>query len=277
MVRFPNCKVNLGLHILGKREDGYHNLETVFYPVAVCDALEILPLRDHNTPLFTLSGLPVSGDAGSNLCLKAWHLLKADFPQLPAVSIHLHKAIPMGAGLGGGSADGAFLLVMMNEISGLGISVESLAQYALQLGSDCPFFIYNKPCFATGRGEVITPINVSLSGYYLYIINPNIHINTGEAFRQLHYKNQPQSLRDIIQQPVEEWRDVLHNDFEAGIAKQYPVVGNLVQQLYRHGAAYAAMSGSGSTVFGIFRQKPEALRLPEDYFVKIISRNMRLY
>ena len=272
MVRFPNCKVNLGLHILGKREDGYHNLETVFYPVVVCDALEVLPLHnDSHAPQFALSGLPVFGDAGSNLCVKAWYLLKADFPQLPAVSIHLHKAVPMGAGLGGGSADGACMLAMVNEMFSLGLSAESLAQYALQLGSDCPFFLYNKPCFATGRGEVIEPVNLTLPGFYFYIINPNIHINTGEAFRQLLYQDHPQPLQNIIQQPVEEWKEILHNDFEEGIVKRYPVVGDLIQQFYQHGAMYAAMSGSGSTVFGIFKEKPEELVLPDDYFGRIVA------
>ncbi len=274
LIRFPNCKINLGLHISGKREDGYHNLETVFYPVPICDALEILPLyNDSNAPYFTLSGLPVSGDANNNLCMKAWQLLKADFPKLSAVNIHLHKAIPMGAGLGGGSADGAFMLMMLNEKFNLGLSAERLARYALQLGSDCPFFIYNKPCFAAGRGEIIEPINISLSGYYFYIINPNIHINTGEAFRQLQYQNHTESLRDIIQQPPEQWKQVLHNDFEKGIVSQYPVVGNLIEQLHQHGAEYAAMSGSGSTVFGIFKNKPEALLLPADYFARIVAAN----
>ena len=272
MIRFPNCKINFGLHILGKREDGYHNLETVFYPVSICDALEIMPLHDgSNTPQFTLSGLPVSGDAGNNLCMKAWQLLKDDFPQLPVITIHLHKAIPMGAGLGGGSADGAFMLMMLKETFNLDISTERLARYALQLGSDCPFFIYNKPCFATGRGEIIEPVNINLSGYYFYIINPNIHINTGEAFRQLQYQTHPQSLQTIIQQPIEQWKHVLCNDFEKGVVKQYSVVGDLIQRLYQHGAIYAAMSGSGSTVFGIFKNKPEALLLPGDYFTKIVA------
>ena len=272
MIRFPNCKVNLGLHILGKRADGYHDLETVFYPVSICDALEILPLPDDSDkPRFTLSGLPVSGDASNNLCMKAWQLLKQDFPQLPAVNIHLHKAIPMGAGLGGGSADGAFMLMMLNEKFNLGIPDESLAQYALELGSDCPFFIHNKPCFAAGRGEKTEPVNVNLSGFYFYIINPNIHINTGEAFSQLQYQNHTESLQNIIRQPIETWRDILRNDFEEGIVKQHSVIGDLVQQLYHHEAVYAAMSGSGSTVFGIFKNKPETLLLPDNYFTRIVA------
>lgn len=262
----------MGLHVVGKRNDGYHNLETVFYPLSVYDALEILPLSSSsNQPQITVSGLPVSDDAASNLCVKAWFLLHKDFPQIPAVNIHLHKAIPMGAGLGGGSADGALALLMLNDLFSLNLSSESLAYYALQLGSDCPFFIYNQPCFATGRGEKLKPVSLSLKGYYFYIVNPNIHISTKEAFAQLQYQTHTSSLRNIIQQPIESWREILTNDFEEGIAKQHPTIGEIKQQLYNHGAVYAAMSGSGSTVFGIFTNKPEPLLFSPLFFVKIVS------
>ncbi len=272
MIRFPDCKINLGLHILGKRNDGYHNLETVFYPLFIYDALEILPLSpQENLPQFTLSGLPVSGDAAGNLCMKAWHLLKKDFLQLPTVNIHLHKAIPMGAGLGGGSADGAFALMMLNDLFSLDLSSESLARYALQLGSDCPFFIYNQPLFATGRGEVIQPVSIPLKGYYFYVVNPNIHISTKEAFAQLQYQKHITSLHSIIEKPIESWKENLTNDFEEGIVQRHPIVGETKQQLYNHGAVYAAMSGSGSTVFGIFENKPSSLSFPADYFVKIVA------
>ena len=271
MIRFPNCKINLGLHILGKRTDRYHNLETVFYPIDICDALEILPIpHNDDQPKVTLSGLPVSGDDNNNLCVKAWYLLKKDFSQLPAINIHLHKAIPMGAGLGGGSADSAFILMMLNEKFDLHLSDEILSAYALQLGSDCPFFIYNKPCFATGRGELMQTISINLRGYYFYIINPNIHINTGEAFTQLTQTNHILSVNEIIQQPIESWKNNLVNDFENGITMRYPVIAEIKQQLYQHKAIYAAMSGSGSTVFGLFPQKPEELPFPENYFTKII-------
>ena len=271
MVRFPNCKINLGLHILGKRSDGYHNLETVFYPVNTCDALEILPLHNGNQPHLTSSGLPVSGDVNNNLCIKAWYLLKQDFPQLPAVTIHLHKAIPMGAGLGGGSADGAFILMMLNEEFNLQQPVEKLAAYALQLGSDCPFFIYNKPLFATGRGEEMQTVNITLAGCYFYIVNPGIHINTATAFGELTYKAHPLYLKEIIQQPIENWKENLANDFEEGIMKKHLVMGEIKQQLYQHGAVYAAMSGSGSTLFGIFRNKPADLSFPDSYFTKMVK------
>ena len=271
MIRFPNCKINLGLRVLGKRNDGYHNLETIFYPVAIHDSLEILPAPSgERQPRLSFSGLPVSGAIDSNLCTKAWHLLHHDFPQLPAVNVHLHKVIPMGAGLGGGSADGAFMLAMLNEKFDLGLPAGSLARYALQLGSDCPFFIYNRPCFAAGRGEVIEPISIRLGGYYFYIVNPNVHINTAEAFRELQYKNHTFSLKEIIQLPVIEWKEKLTNDFEEGILRKFPVIKEIKQQLYYNGAVYAAMTGSGSTVFGLFDAKPDMITLPDDYFVRLV-------
>ncbi len=272
MIRFPNCKLNFGLHILGKRNDGYHNLETVFSPLSIYDALEILPCSSQNNPpQITITGLPVSGDAASNLCIKAWHLLKNDFPQLPSVNIHLHKAIPMGAGLGGGSANGAFALMMLNDLFSLQLSAESLARYALRLGSDCPFFIYNQPVFATGRGEVMQPVSIGLKGYYFYIVNPNIHISTKEAFAQLQYQTHTISLQSIIEEPIETWKETLVNDFEEGISKRHPTIAEIKQQLYNHGAMYAAMSGSGSTVFGIFTSKPATLLFSPHFFVKIVA------
>lgn len=274
MIRFPNCKINLGLHILGKRADGYHDLETVFYPLYIKDALEIIPLQNEAKPKLSLSGFSVSGDDSNNLCIKAWHLLKADFPELPFVNIHLHKAIPMGAGLGGGSADGTAALMILNNIFNLQLSSESLAEYALQLGSDCPFFIYNKPLFATGRGELLQPVNINLNDFYFYIVNPGIHVNTSEAFAQLQPINHVTPLFQIIQQPIETWKNTLINDFEEGILKRYPLIADAKHKLYQHGAVYAAMSGSGSTVFGIFKKEPQPLSFPDVFFVKIISANI---
>lgn len=274
MICFPNCKINLGLHVLGKRSDGYHNLETVFYPLLIHDVLEILPLQnDVQTTRLSLSGLPVYGDNANNLCIKAWQLLQSNFPHLPAVNIYLHKAIPMGAGLGGGSADGAFMLMMLNENFNLGLSTGSLLQYALQLGSDCPFFMYNHPVFATGRGEVMKAVNINLSGYYFYIVNPGIHVNTAEAFRELQYKNHTLSLQVIIQQPIQEWKENVANDFEKSVAKKHPVIADIKWQLYNNGAVYASMTGSGSTVFGLFNKQPAALSFPEDYFTRVVKAN----
>ncbi len=271
MVRFPNCKINLGLHIIGKRADGYHNLETVFYPLQLKDALEILPAPHLSEPEISLSGLPVSGNDSNNLCIKAWHLIKRDFPAMPAVSVHLHKAIPMGAGLGGGSADGAFMLQMLNDQFRLQLAPETLAKYALQLGSDCPFFIYNTPMYGTGRGEILQPVPLRLHDYFFYIINPGIHISTAAAFQRLTYKPHPTPLSELIQQPVDLWKDKLVNDFETGMAVQHPDLADIKQQLYNHGAVYAAMSGSGSTMFGVFREKPATLSFPEQYVTHILA------
>ena len=273
MISFPNCKINLGLHILGKREDGFHNLETVFYPVALKDALELLPATNSTTAIeFTATGLAVDGNTDDNLCVKAYHLLKKDFPQLPAIKIHLHKAIPMGAGLGGGSADASCMLKLLNEKFHLNLSTDQLISYSLQLGSDCPFFIINKPCYATGRGEVLEEISVDLSAYKMALINPGIHVNTGWAFSNITPAIPARSLKEIIQQPAYTWKAELTNDFEGPVFAAYPEVKAIKDSLYKQGAVYAAMSGSGSTVFGIFhREAAPVLPNNSNYFIKIIN------
>ena len=274
MVVFPNCKINLGLRIIRKRNDGYHDLETIFYPIPMNDALEVIrtPATDTNVS-FQSSGLTISGDTSNNLCVKAYQLLKKDFPQLGPVQMHLHKVIPMGAGLGGGSSDGAFALQLINDLFHLQLSKEQLIGYALQLGSDCPFFILNQPCFARGRGEKMEPVTLDLSGYHFAIVNPGIHINTGWAFSQLQLDKPKQlelpDLRTIIQQPVPGWKETLINDFEAPVCKAHPEIASVKQQLYDAGAVYASMTGSGSTVFGLFTEKKE-LNFPEHYFWKLI-------
>jgi 4-diphosphocytidyl-2-C-methyl-D-erythritol kinase len=249
VVLFPNCKINLGLHVIGKRTDGYHDLETIFYPVAVKDALEVIAGKEFT---FQLTGLPVDDIHDNNLCVKAYHLLKKNFPDLPAVSVHLHKAIPMGAGLGGGSADGAFMLAMLNKQFQLHLSEEKLMLYALQLGSDCPFFIINQPCFATGRGENLTRVELDLSPYKIVLINPGLHVSTKDAFARLTPATPIQSIRKIIQQPIVTWKNELVNDFEKTVFELYPAVETIKERLYEKGAVYASMTGSGSTVFGIF-------------------------
>lgn len=271
MLSFPNCKINLGLHILGKRDDGFHNLETVFYPVPFKDALELIPST--NTDIeFTTTGLAVDGTAADNLCVKAYHLLKIDFPELPAVKIHLHKAIPLGAGLGGGSADAAFMLKLLNEKFKLNLSTDQLISYALQLGSDCPFFIINKPCLATGRGEMLEEIAVDLSAYKIVLINPGIHINTGWAFSNISPAQPARSIKEIIHQPVNTWKDELKNDFESAVFTAHPAIKEIKEALYTQGAVYAAMSGSGSTVFGIFEPNTGPVSLKDsNYFIKIIN------
>lgn len=273
MVAFPNCKINLGLNILQKRNDGFHDLETVFYPIALKDVLEIIPAKNTTTSSiqFTTSGLVVDGNNADNICFKAYELLKADFPTLPPIEMHLHKAIPMGAGLGGGSADGAFTLKLLNEQFKLNLSIEQLIDYALKLGSDCPFFIINQPCFATSRGEKMTPIALDLSAYTFVIVNPGIHVNTGWAFKQITPQQPKKSIQAIIAQPIETWKDELMNDFELPVATAYPTIHEIKQQLYRNGAVYASMSGSGSTVFGIFKKGANKVNYTaEGYFVKEI-------
>ncbi len=249
MVTFPNCKINLGLHITGKRPDGFHELETVFYPVPLKDILEVV---SSTTLQFQSTGIDIPGNPASNLCLKAYHLLKEDFPQLPPVQMHLHKIIPMGAGLGGGSADGAFALQLLNDKYFLGLSPTQLMKYALQLGSDCPFFILNQPCYATGRGEDLTPIKLDLSGYRFVIVHPGIHINTKWAFEQIQPGLPARSIKEIIQLPIQDWKYYLSNDFESPIKQNYPAIEAIKLALYKDGAIYASMSGSGSTVFGIY-------------------------
>jgi 4-diphosphocytidyl-2-C-methyl-D-erythritol kinase len=279
LIVFPDCKINLGLRILNKREDGFHNLETVFYPLPLQEALEIIRNNDQDNkePIrFTLSGNAVDGNTQDNLCVKAYQLLKKDFPELPAVKMHLHKAIPMGAGLGGGSADAAFTLKLLNEKFQLSLSTEQLIHYSLQLGSDCPFFIINQPCYATGRGEMLEPISLSLSGYQLLLINPGIHVNTGWAFSQLNITasasdsvTEQKNLKEIISQKPAAWRKELVNDFERPVFLKYPELNIIKEQLYQEGAIYAAMSGSGSSLFGLFEKgKIPTLSLPANYYVK---------
>ena len=272
MLLFPNCKINLGLHICNKRADGFHDLETIFYPVGLKDVLEIIPSHNSTTSIeFTASGLIVQGDEANNICIKAYHLLKKDFPDLPAIKMHLHKVIPMGAGLGGGSADGAFTLQLLNTKFNLNLSTPQLLNYALQLGSDCPFFIINSPCFATSRGEILEPIEVDLSDYQIILVNPGIHINTGWAFSQLSPALPEKSVATTIAQPITTWRQELQNDFERPVFEKYAEIKNIKEHLYESGAVYAAMSGSGSTVFGIFEKGIPAPQFSNtNYFVQTI-------
>lgn len=271
MIVFPNCKINLGLHVVQKRDDGFHNIETVFYPIPLIDALECIRDDKGNDIEFSLSGITLEGNANDNLCVKAYHLLKQNYPLLPAVKMHLHKVIPPGAGLGGGSADGAFALSLLNKKFNLDISEDKLIELAAQLGSDCPFFIRNKSSYATGRGEILEDVSVDLSSYKIIIVNPGIHISTGWAFSQLTPAALKKDLRKIIAQPITTWKNELINDFEAAVFSQYPEIKLIKESLYNHGALYAAMSGSGSTVFGIFEKTNDtAPSFPAHYFVKKI-------
>ncbi|HET6256517.1 MAG TPA: 4-(cytidine 5'-diphospho)-2-C-methyl-D-erythritol kinase [Puia sp.] len=249
MVSFPNCKINLGLKILRRREDGFHDLETIFYPLPLADILEAVRAPELQ---FTVTGRPIPGDPGANLTIRAWQLLRQDFPDLPFIHIHLHKRIPIGGGLGGGSADGAFMLELLNRKFRLGLDAALLARYAAQLGSDCPFFLLNQPCLGQGRGERLEPLPLDLSAYSFLLVHPGIHVSTADAFSRCRPNDSGPSLRSVITRPIELWRDTLINDFEAAIFTGYPILREIRQSLYDQGALYAAMTGSGSCLYGIF-------------------------
>jgi 4-diphosphocytidyl-2-C-methyl-D-erythritol kinase len=249
MVSFPPCKINLGLSILRKRPDGYHDLETCFLPVPWSDMLEIIPASIF---AFTSSGLDIPGDPADNLCVRAYRLLQKDF-NLPPVQIHLHKIIPTGAGLGGGSADAAYTLRLLNDIFDLSLTQQSLATYAAFLGSDCAFFTQDQPMIGTSRGEVLEPIDLSLTGKYVVICKPDIHISTAEAYASITPQIPSISIREILStKPLGEWWFHLKNDFEAPIMARHPAIRNTRDKFYVQGARYASMSGSGAAVFAIF-------------------------
>ena len=273
MVVFPNCKINLGLYITKKREDGFHDIATIFYPVQWQDALEIIPANPdaHTTIQFSGSGLPIPGNPENNLCIKAYTLLKTDFPNIPSIQLHLHKAIPMGAGLGGGSSDAATVLTMLNQYFELKIPEQQLSKFALQLGSDCPFFILNQPAIATGRGENLKPIEINLENYQFVLLYPSIHISTAWAFQQITPQMPKTDLRYAIHQPIEIWPTLLFNQFELPVFAAYPQLAQLKMELYHQGALYAAMSGSGSTIYGIFKKgNIPKLNIPENTLLKIV-------
>lgn len=262
MICFPNAKINLGLHITAKRKDGYHEIETCMFPIPLYDALEMIV--DKKT-VFDVSGLPIPGDEKENLILKALKFLKKDFNDLPHVYIHLLKNIPMGAGLGGGSADAAFSLTLMNKLFELHLEDWFLEEYAAQLGSDCPFFIQNTPKIATGRGEILESAEVDLKGDHILLIKPPIHIGTKEAYSGVKPQKPKSNLKDVLKDKSL-WKAQLVNDFEESIFPVYPEIAAIKNQLYEMGAYYAAMSGSGSTVFGLFEEVPEKIFWSETYF-----------
>lgn len=257
MITYPNAKINLGLNITEKRPDGYHNLETIFYPIPLQDALEVTQLTSQEEYSLKISGLTIEGNPDNNLIIKAYRLLKTDYPQITPIDIHMYKHIPTGAGLGGGSADAAFMIKLLNEKFQLHISIEQMEIYAARLGADCAFFIQNKPVFATGIGNIFEPIELSLKGYYLILVKPDIFVSTQEAFSHIRPHFPQQSLKEIISQPIETWKDSMFNDFEESIFPQYPEIAAIKDKLYDMGAIYASMSGSGSSVFGIFKEQIE--------------------
>lgn len=252
MITFPNAKINLGLNITEKRPDGYHNLETVFYPIPLEDALEICP-RQENEGSYSLtqSGLTIEGEADRNLVVKAFKLLNETY-NLPPTDIFLHKRIPSGAGLGGGSADAAFMLKLLNEAYNLHLTDEQLEDYAARLGADCAFFIRNRATYAEGIGNIFSPVELSLAGWQLLLVKPDIFVSTRDAFARIRPRHPERNVKEIIAQPVESWKDCLVNDFEESVFPQFPAIGDIKAELYRLGAVYASMSGSGSSVYGLF-------------------------
>lgn len=254
MITFPNAKINLGLNIVEKRPDGYHNLETIFYPINLQDALEVTR-RENNDKEYTLhiSGSPLEGEPEDNLVVKAYKLLKKDYPGLLPVDIHMYKHIPAGAGLGGGSSDAACMIKLLNDKFSLGLSTERMEEYAVKLGADCAFFIRNKPVFATGIGNLFEPVELSLKGYHIILIKPDIFVSTRDAFAEIKPVRPAVSLKEIVKQPMETWKNSMKNDFEDSVFKKFPEIAAIKDELYDLGAVYAAMSGSGSSVYGIFK------------------------
>lgn len=256
MICFPNAKINIGLNITEKRTDGYHNLETVFYPIQLCDSLEILKNKDSEEAYqWSSSGIVVDGKPEDNLCIKALMALKADF-EIPPVKMHLHKVIPFGAGIGGGSADAAFTLTTLNEMFNLNLSQQQLIKYASEIGADCAFFIINKPCYAEGIGEKLKPIDLDLAGYHFVLAKPNTHVSTAEAFSGISPKNPDCNILDSINESPEQWQNKINNDFEPHILEAHPEIQAVKDELYKKGALYASMTGSGAAVFGIFKNEP---------------------
>ena len=264
MLIFPNAKINIGLNVLNRRDDGYHNLETIFYPVNIKDALEIVVADELS---FESSGLEIPGRVEDNLCIKGYHLLKKDF-DLPPIKIHLHKHIPIGAGLGGGSADAAFFIRLINQNFNLGMTDEQMIGYARKLGADCAFFIKNKPVFAFEIGDEFEPVRLDLSKYQVVLVMPPVHVSTAEAYRGVKPAPVKDSLMDLIYEPIADWKKYIKNDFEASVFKNHPEIRGVKAALYEAGALYASMSGSGASVFGIFETMPDlsALEIENEIF-----------
>jgi len=264
MILFPNAKINLGLNIVAKRADGYHDIETIFYPINIEDALEVIASNNKKDTL-QISGIQVDGDPDKNLVIKALHLIRNEY-EVPPVDIYLHKAIPFGAGLGGGSADAATMIKLLNQLFSLQIPEEKMLYLSAKIGADCPFFIKNRPVFATGTGNIFSETELSLQGKYLVLIKPNIHVSTPLAYSMVTPRKPIKSLTEICRQPIETWQKEMINDFEATVFNSFPEIAKIKQSLLDSGAVYAAMSGSGSSVFGIFNNEPISTPENKEHF-----------
>lgn len=257
MIAFPNAKINLGLSVIEKRPDNYHNLETLFYPVGLKDVLEVVHNKGgKESYTWNNTGLQIDAPAEENICIKALDLLKKDH-EIGPVQVHLHKVIPFGAGLGGGSSDGAAMLMLLNDLFELNISREKLKKYAAVLGADCAFFIDNEPSFAKGIGDELEAVDIDLRGYYLVLVVPPVHVSTANAYKYVIPAVPEFRVKEVIKLPVEEWKDKLKNDFEESVFTGFPELKEMKYYLYDRGAVYASMSGSGSSLFGLFREKPD--------------------
>ena len=265
MITFPNCKINIGLHITGRFDDGYHSIETCMFPLPLNNVLEIVPAATNETRVF-LSGSAETIPAVKNIVYKAWNLLHDQY-SIPNTDIYLHKVIPSGAGLGGGSADGTFALGMLNSMFELRLTNEQLETEAAKLGMDCPFFVANNPAIAMGKGEILKPVKMDLSGYYLVLVKPSVNVSTAEAYAGVIPKKPEKSIAELIKLPMEEWKNVIVNDFERTVFAKYPNIEIIKAEMYSKGAIYAQMSGSGSAVFGLFNAKPELNGIFDDCFV----------
>jgi 4-diphosphocytidyl-2-C-methyl-D-erythritol kinase len=267
MIIFPPCKINLGLHVLKKRDDGYHEIETCIYPIPLFDILEIVPSEIFS---FTSSGLSIPGELSSNLCVKAFELIQSNY-SIPNVKIHLHKQIPMGGGLGGGSSDGSYVLRGLNDLFQLQLTDETLQQLASELGSDCPFFICNEVQLATGRGEILEKFPFDLNGYFIKIINIGIHISTKEAYGNVKMNTNPFKIKEILMEyRLVDFKNQLTNSFETSVFKEYPELEELKNKLYEDGAIYASMTGSGSTMYGIYKEEPQKTSENKDVLFELV-------
>jgi len=250
MIVYPNAKINLGLNVVERRADGFHNIETIFFPIALKDALEIVVAPDRKFS-FTTSGLSIPGNPENNLCVKAWKLLSEEY-HLPPVKIHLHKVIPMGSGLGGGSSDGAFTIRLLDSLFSLNLPSETMKARAAQLGSDCPFFIGNTPVYAYGKGDEFVSVDLRFPDLKVMVAVPGIHVNTAAAYGMIRPEKPARNVMDLVSKPLHEWKDLLKNDFEKPVFREYPRINEIKTTFYEKGAVYASMSGSGAAVFGFF-------------------------
>lgn len=265
MLTYSNAKINIGLNIVEKRNDGFHNIETIFFPIGMQDAIEIADSKSEGPYTFSASGIPINIKAEDNIVVKAYELIRAKY-NFPSQAIHLHKNIPFGAGLGGGSANAAYMIKLLNKKFNLGMSAKEMEGEVKKLGSDCAFFIENKPAYATEKGDKLNPLDLDLSNYYLLLIKPEIHISTPEAYTNIKPKQVEISLKELVKQPIETWKSTIKNDFEDSIFPNHSLLKDLKEELYEAGAAYAAMSGSGSSMFGLFKKEPNILPKWEKHF-----------